>query len=117
MVSCHSYPGLLCPCVPCIAAQAVVRVGVRMAGWAVRTGLRSWCCDGVRGQLRGGCGYPFWTACGRLGADRAPSRGRDEKGKARLLASGTWHIWHAVSDKRQRTSKLLLFIVECGVEG
>lgn len=39
----------LCPCVPCIAAQAVVRVGVRMAGWAVRTGLRSWWCDWGKG--------------------------------------------------------------------
>lgn len=27
-------PRVSCPCVPCIAAQAVARVGVRMAGWA-----------------------------------------------------------------------------------
>lgn len=93
-----------CPCVPCIAAQAVARVGVRMAGWARRTGLRSWWCDGVRGQAAYVCvcvcrvWLPVWDSRGRLG--------RDEKGKASLLASGI--IWHLASGMRQRSSQKTL---------
>lgn len=86
-------PRASCPCVPCIAAQAVARVGVRMAGWRGLAGLRSWWCDGVRGSLRAGCGYPFWTDVGRLGADRVPSRQvREGEGAAAGLVTGTWHL-------------------------
>lgn len=116
-----------CPCVPCIAAQAVARVGVRMAGWARRTGLRSWWCDGVRGQAAYVCVCVQGVAT-RLGQPWPTRQGREGEG----AAAGIWHhlasgIWHAATQlpKKPYTSLLYSFcalrmrleicLIGCGV--
>lgn len=96
VVSCHSRAGLLVRVYLALPLRAVARVGVWMAGWAGRTGLRSWWCDGVRGQAVV-CVHVCRVVATRLGQPWSIRQGREGEG----VAAGTWHlasgIWHAAT--------------------
>lgn len=97
-------PRASCPCVPCIAAQAVARVGVRMAGWRGLTGLRSWWCDGVRGSFACRVWLPVLDRRWPIGRRQGPLEAGTRRGRRGCWPS-KWHlasgIWHLACGKRQ----------------